>query len=241
MSTLDNQANSHDSRNENYNFLPQALFPVDFDSGLIEFIRDWNLSLFHGKTQALRKVPVMMLTQELWAERRMNWKDMLDEDGQEISPPYMVLVRENIVTGTEPLKRNIPLRKTFKYLKVPAFDGTTKGFDYYKIPQPVKIDLLYNLTFVSPYIEDINSFYHALHKAYTHGQGYMTINSYQIRSILNGDPSEQKSNSDIMNERKFEVTAPIRVHGKIIDPEEFEMVRGVKKIKFNMQIKNRLR
>lgn len=241
MSTLDNQANSHDSRNENFNYLPQPLFPEDLDFGLVDFVKDWNLSLFHGKTQTLRRVPVIMLTQELWAERRINWKDMLDEDGQEISPPYMVIVRNNVVKGTEPIKRNIPLRKTFSYVKVPAFDGTTRGFDYYKIPQAIRIDLLYNLSFVSPFIEDVNAFYYELHKAYAGGDAYMTINSYQIRSVLDGDPSEEKSNSDIMNERKFEVSVPIRVHGKIVDPEQFEMVRGVKKIKFNMQVTSRFR
>lgn len=241
MSTLDNQANSHDDRNENYNFLPQPLFPEDLDFGLKDYIEDWGLSLYDGSIGRQRKIPVIMMTQELWAERRMNWKNMTSEDGQEVTPPYMVLIRKNIVQGTEPIKRNIPLRKTFKYLKVPAFDGTTKGFDYYKIPQPVRIDLLYDLKFVSAYMEDVNAFYHQLHKSYIHGQGYMTINGYQIRSVLDGDPSEEKQNEDLMNERLFRVSSPIRLHGKIIDPQEFEKVRGVKKIKFNMQVVNRLR
>jgi hypothetical protein len=241
MSTLDNQANSHDNRNENYNFLPQPLFPDDLDFGLRDYIEGWNLSLYDGSTGSQRKVPLIMLTQELWAERKLNWKFMRNEDGQEVSPPYMVLVRKNIVQGTEPIKRNIPLRKTFKYLKVPSFDGTTKGFDYYKIPQAVRIDLLYDLKFVSAYMEDVNAFYHQLHKSYVHGQGYMAINGYQIRSILDGDPSEDNQNGDLMNERLFRVNSSIRLHGKIIDPQEFEKVRGIKKIKFNMQVVNRIR
>ena len=241
MSTLDNQANSHDNRNENYNLLPQPLFPEDLDFGLRDYIEGWNLSLYDGSIGSQRKVPVIMLTQELWAERKLNWKDMKNEDGQEISPPYMVLVRKAVVQGTEPIKRNIPLRKTFKYVKVAAFDGTTKGFDYYKIPQAVRIDLLYDLKFVSSFMEDINSFYHQLHKSYTHGHGYMVINGYQIRSILDGDSSEDNQNGDLMNERLFRVNSSIRLHGKIIDPQEFEKVRGVKKIKFNMQVQNRIR
>jgi len=241
MSTLDNQGKSHDDRNENYNFLPQPLFPEDLDFGLKDFIESWNLSLYDGSTGSRKKVPVIMLTQELWAERKLNWKFMRNEDGQEISPPYLVLVRKSIAKGTDPIKRNMPLRKTFSYLKVPSFDGTTKGFDYYKIPQPVKIDLLYDLKFVSSYMEDVNAFYHKLHKFYSHGQGYMTINSYQIRSILDGDPSEENQNSDLMNERLFRVNSSIRVHGKIVDPEEYEKVKSVKKIKFNMKVVSRFR
>jgi hypothetical protein len=40
---------------------------------------------------------------------------------------------------------NIPGRRTYTYMKVPTWDGARSGVDLYKVPQPVSVDLTYEI------------------------------------------------------------------------------------------------
>lgn len=235
MSILDNIGNNLDKDFENHAFLPQELTLQDLDRGISDFIKKLNLTVM-DETGNSRAVPVVFNTQELWAERRMNWKSMRSEYGEELTRPFMVLTRTGVKQGTSPLKRTIPVKKQFKWIKVPTFDGTLKGYVLYKVPQPTYVDVMYELVFVSTYVSDVNDYYSTLIRdAYSDLQGYMNINGYYISSKME-DPSETRE-EEMASERVYEITIPIIVHGKLVDPTKFEKVNTISKIQIKISEK----
>lgn len=235
MSIQDNIGHNLDSDFENHAFLPQKLELVDLDKGIYNFIKNLNITVM-DETGNSRAVPIVFNTQELWAERRMNWKSMRSEYGEELTRPFIVLTRKSVKKGTSPLKRTIPVKKKFTWLRVPTFDGTLKGYILYKIPQPTYVDVEYELVFVSTYVDDVNRYYTSMIRdAYSDGQGYMNINGYPIASVIE-DPSETRED-DMASEKMYEATFPITVHGKLVDPTKFEKVNTINKIQIKISEK----
>lgn len=235
MSILNNIGKNLDSQFENHAFLPNKLELVDLDKGVSDFIKKINITAM-DETGNSRAIPVVFNSQELWAERRMNWKSMRSEYGEELTRPFLVLTRTSVKKGTSPLKRTIPVKKKFTWIKVPTFDGTLKGYVLYKIPQPTYVDVSYELVLVTAYIDDTNRYYsEMIRDAYSDGQGYMNINGYPIASVIE-DPSETRE-EDLASEKIYEVTFPIIVHGKLVDPTKFEKVNTITKIQIKISEK----
>jgi len=61
----------------------------------------------------------------------------------------------------------------------------------------------------------------------------MNINGHQIRSIL-GEPSEDNQVSSIDDERVFQISAPLVVHGKLFDPSDHEKKTTINKVVVKM-------
>jgi len=178
MGINDNIGKSLDDNFENFNYLPQKLELEDLDLGIKGFIEDLEISMVN-ENGLLTKVPIVWLAQELWAERKLNWKEMRNEIGEEITRPFMTMHRGSVVPGTSPLKRTIPKKMRFTYVKTPVFDGTLKGYNLWKIPQPTWVDTTYTLSLYTHYMVDVNTFYQmVLSEGYSDGQGYMKINGY---------------------------------------------------------------
>jgi hypothetical protein len=233
MSILDNIGKDLDKSFENHSYLPQTLLLEDLDQGIVDFLKNLNISV-DTEDGIKRPVPLIFLAQELWAEKKMNWKSFRNENGEELTRPFMAIGRTGVKKGSSPLKYTIPQKKKFKFLKVPVFDGTIKGYDLYKIPQPTYIDIEYELRFVTHYILDVNEFYQTfLKNGYSNGEGYLKVNGYHITSLA-GDPSEDNTEDDIKDEKIFQIVVPITVHGKLIDPTEFERVNTITKISINI-------
>lgn len=237
MAINDNIGRNLDSNFENFNFLPQKLELEDLDQGIKNFIEDLNISMVN-ENGILAKVPIIWLAQELWAERKMNWKEMRSEVGEEITRPFMTMHRTSVVPGTSPIKRTIPNKMKFKYVKLPLFDGTLKGYQLYKIPQPTWVDSNYILSLYTHYMVDVNIFYQmVLSEGYSSGQGYMKINGYDISSKIS-DPSENNK-TDITDEKIYRIDIPITVNGKLVDPTKFEKVNTINKVLIKISEKRR--
>ncbi len=235
MSISDNIGKDLDNEFENHAFLPQKLELEDMDKGIFNYLKSLNLTV-QDETGNSRAVPIVYNTQELWAERRMNWKSMRSEYGEELTRPFLVLTRTAVKKGVSPLRRTIPVKKKFTFLKVPTFDGTLKGYVLYKIPQPVWVDTVYELVLVTTYVVDTNLFYESmLNNAYSNGQVYLNINGYPISTIIE-DPSETRQ-EDLASEKVYEVTFPITVRGKLVDPTTFEKVNTINKIQIKISEK----
>ena len=214
MSIQKNINNLLDSGFENNDYLPKKLLLEDIDQGVVDYINSLNISVVNAE-ETLSKVPLIFLNQERWAEFKMNWKFLKDESGEEINMPFMVIRRTSVKPGQNPLKRTIPKKKKFVFVKVPLFDGTLKGYDLYKVPQPPRVDVQYEVRFITHYFQDTNvSYQRMIMDGFSDGQGYMIINGYQIPLMLN-EPSEDNSMDDISSDRKFQIIFPLN-HRKII-------------------------
>jgi hypothetical protein len=229
MGTIENIDKSLDEQFENHGYLPQKLDLEDFDLGVVNLIKSGNLSI-ETEVGIQKPVPLIYLTQELWAEKKMNWGFMRNEYGQEVTRPFMAMSRASVKPGTSPLKRSIPVKKKFTWLRVPTFDGTLKGYNLYKVPQPVYVDIEYQLIFVSHYTLDVNDFYQImLRDIFPNLQAYMNINGYYISARI-GDPTENNERDDLNSERIYQISVPITVYAKLVDPKQFEKVTAINKI-----------
>ena len=229
MSSIRNIGKSLDDQFANHNFLPQKLGIEDLSMGLKQFIESQNLNLIMENGLS-KRVPVIYVAQELWAERKMNWKEMRSENGEELARPFIALIRTGVKRGMAPNKFTIPNKKTFTFVKVPSFDGTLKRYDLYKIPQPTYIDVEFDIKFVGHYMEDVDDYYEMmLSKAYSNGQGYIKVNGYYI-PVKMGEPADESSVDDMHSERIYQISVPVTILGKIVDPTDFEKVNTIKKI-----------
>lgn len=235
MAIQDNIDNNLDRDFENHNLLPQKLDLEDIDGAIYDFISNLNLSVT-DETNNTKKVPVVFLTQELWAERRMNWKNMRAEYGEEIVRPFIAMTRTGVKPGTSPLKRTIPVKKKFTFQKVPSFNGTMKGYDLWKIPQPTYVDLTYEVIFVTHYMQDVNKYYEKLIRdAFSDGQGYLYVNGYHIPAMI--ESTSESRQEDLASEKDYEITFSILIHGKLVDPTQFEKVKAVTRISIRINEK----
>ena len=224
MSSQKNINNFLNKNYKNFDFLPQHLLLEDMDDGVLSFIKSLEISV-QDEQANVRTVPVIFLTQERWAEFRNNFKYLRDEAGQEITMPFMTLRRKGVKPGENPIKRStIPKKKTFTYLKVATFDGLIKGFDVYKVPQPPRVDIDFELRFFSHYMEDTNVYYEQIiANTFSDKEAYVNINGYPIFMEMS-DPSEENTVDDIEADRRFSIVVPMTLHGKIVDPRLWEKV-----------------
>lgn len=223
---------------KNHDYLPQRCLLEDMDDGVLSFIRSLQISV-QDELGSNRAVPVIFLTQERWAEFRNNFKYLKDEGGQEITMPFMTLRRKGVKPGENPIKRStIPKKKMFRFLQVPIFDGTMKGYEIYRIPQPPRVDIDYELRFFSHYMEDTNVYYEEIiANTFSDKQAYISINGYPLFLEMS-DPSEENTVDDIEADRRFSVVVPMVFHGKIVDPNKWEKIQAINKINIDIREDN---
>lgn len=235
MSVNDNINKNLDNLFKNHDFLPQKLFIEDLDGGTVRFIKSLNLTIPDENDNAI-PVPLIFLNQERWAEFRNNWKNLRDEGGNEITMPFMTIRRTSFKQQQTPLKRaTIPQRMQFKVLDFEVIDGNQKAVHRYKIPQPTKIDINYELRFFSHYMQDANKSYELIvAKTFSDYQRYFQINGHDVFMELT-DNSEDNTEDDISADRRFQIIYNLVLHGKIVDPSEFVKVPTITKIQVNFK------
>lgn len=234
MSIDDNINNMLNRQFSNHDYLPQKLALEDLDQAAYDFISTLNITLYDGVV--MKKVDTHWLNAEKWAELRNNWRGYRDEGGKEATMPFMTMRRLSVKHSEAPLKRwTIPAKKTFEFLKVPILEGNLKGYQIYKIPQAPRVDAVYELRLFSHFFQHVNSFYETiLSKGFSNGQAYVNVLGHYVYMEM-GDPTEENNHEEVMADRKYQIVIPITLHGKLVDPKEFEVVKTITKI--NLDIK----
>ena len=220
-----------DKNFENFNYLPKKILLEDIDMGLFKAIQNFGLSMLNERNKN-RVVPVIWATQELWAERKLNFPELENENASEMGRPFIAVYRTSVKDGTSPNKFTIPVNKTFKYLKVPIFNGTSKGMEIYKVPQPIYVDCEYELVFETHYQQQVNLFYEMIQYKSSNKQYYVKINGYDIAIVF--DDARENNMIEINSELRLQVIVPITVFGKLVDPTKFEKVQTITKVAINI-------
>lgn len=200
-------------------FLPDSILHDDLDLGMLDFVKTNFTVVSDGE-----KIPVIdkILTIQRWAEFKNNWH-FSDDDGN-IKLPFVAVIRKpDVQPGTHPVtQRTIPDRKTFYYASVPTWNGTQAGADIYKIPQPVAVDITYDITIVCNKFRDINKFNKAILQKFSSRQAYTTVKGHYIPIILEG--IEDSTPMDTIDGRRFYIqTYKMILVGFLVDSDEFEV------------------
>jgi len=200
-------------------YLPDSILHDDLDLGMLEFVKNNFVVVSDGE-----KIPVInkILTIQRWAEFTTNWS-FSDDDGN-IKLPFIAVVRKpDAQPGTHPITlRTIPDRKTFYYAKVPTWDGTKNGADIYKIPQPVPIDITFEVSIVCNKFRDLNRFNKIVLQKFASRQAYTVIKGHYIPIIM--ESIDDGTPMDTLDGRRFYIqNYKFTLVGFLIDSEEFEV------------------
>jgi hypothetical protein len=200
-------------------FLPDSILHDDLDLGMLEFVKDNFIVISDGD-----QIPVIpkILTIQRWGEYTNNWS-FSDEDGN-IKLPFIAVVRRpDVQLGTNPsIQRTIPDRRDFFYASVPTWDGNQMGADIYKIPQPIAVDISFDVTIVCTKFRDVNKFNQKVLQKFSSRQAYTRVKGHYIPIVM--DRIEDNTPMDTMDGRRFYIqNYSFTMLGFLIDDEEFDV------------------
>lgn len=208
---------------EDGTFLPKSVLHADLDRGMLDFVNDRLKISVDGKPISIVD---QILTIQRWAEFSNTWSFVDKDLNPEI--PFLVTVRNPAVQyGTNPsLTYTIPDRRTFHYAKVPTWDGQRKGMDLYKIPQPVPVDITYDLKIVCNRMRELNQFNKVMMQTFTSRQAYTFVKGHYIPIIMEA-LSDESQISDNEKRKFYTQNYQLQLQGFLIDEEEFEITPAI--------------
>lgn len=206
--------------------LPDAVLHDDLDFGMLEFIKKNFVIITNG--DAIPVIP-KILTIQRWAEFENTW-EFTDED-QNIKLPFIAVIRQpDVQPGSNPIiLRTIPDRRPVFYASVPTWDGNQMGADVYKIPQPVAVDITYEVTIVCTAFRELNKFNQKVMQKFSSRQAYTTVKGHYIPIVL--DSVSDNTPMETMDGRRFYIqNYKFTMLGFLIDPEEFEVKPAISRL-----------
>jgi len=203
---------------ENGTYLPKSVLHADLDRGMLDFVKDDLEMVADGKT--VNPIDIIITTQN-WAQFTETWR--FQDLDKNIKPPFIATVRQpDVKYGSNPsLQYTIPNRKQFYYAKVPTWDGQRKGMDIYKIPQPVPVDITYNIKIFCTKMRHLNEFNKIVLQKFSSRQAYTFVKGHYVPIILNGISDE--SVLDIEKRKYYVQNYEFLMMGFLIDEEEFQV------------------
>ena len=127
------------------------------------------------------------------------------------------------------VQRTIPDRSTFHYASVPTWNGSQMGADIYKMPQPVAVDISFDVTIVCTKFRDLNKFNKIVLQKFSSRQAYTSVKGHYVPIIL--DTIEDNTPMDTMDGRRFYIqNYKFTMLGFLIDSDEFEVKPAVSRM-----------
>jgi len=214
-----------DKINQDGTFLPKSILHADLDKGFLDFVKDDLKLVVDGK-----KVPMVdiLITTQNWSQFTETWNfQNIDKNAE---PPFLTVVRTpEVKFGTNPaILYNIPNRKLYFYAQVPTWDGQRQGFDIYRIPQPVPVDITYSVKIICNRMRELNQFNKIVIEKFASRQAYTVVKGHYIPIVM-GDISDE-SVMDI-EKRKFYIQSySFTLLGFLIDEDEFEVSPAINRV-----------
>jgi len=207
-------------------FLPDSILHDDIDRGMLDYVENEFKVVSDGK-----KIPIIprILTIQRWSEISSTW-EYVDEDNN-IQLPFISVIRKpDVQPGTNPsVQRTIPDRHRFNYLTVKTWNGGQMGADIYKIPQPIAVDISYEVTIICNKFRDVNRFNKLVMQRFTSRQDYTRIKGHYVPIVL--DRIEDNTPIDSIDGRRFYVqNYHFTVLGFLIDGDEFEVKPAINRV-----------
>jgi hypothetical protein len=228
---LDRREQLKDYINKDGTYLPKSVLHSDLDRGMLDFVKDSLTLVTSGKLVPLLDI---ILTTQNWSQFTETW-EFVDQDFN-AKPPFITVVRQpEVKYGTNPsLQWTIPNRKEFYYATVPTWNGNQEGMDVYKIPQPVPVDIVYNVRIICNRMRELNQFNKIVLQKFSSRQAYTFIKGQYVPIIMNGIQDESVMDLD---KRKYYIqNYEFQMLGYLIDEEEFEVAPAINRILTMMEI-----
>ena len=221
---FEQRQNLLDKISENQPYLPRGIDYEDMDREFIDFVKNKLEIVVEGK-----KVPVYIVSIQRWYEFYTSWENT-DEFGN-ITLPFIVITRKiDVQKGTTyATNYNIPGFLTWAYIRVPSSDGIREGHDIYKIPQPVPVDITYEVRFFTNGIRHLNKLNAKVQTVFSARQTYVNVNGHPMPLILESISDE--SQADNLEQRKYYIQPyTIKMMGYLLNEEDFQVVPAINRV-----------
>ena len=208
--------------NQDGTYLPKSILHADLDGGFLDFVKNELKLVVDGKV--VPNVDILITTQN-WVQFTQTW-DFQNID-KNIEPPVITVVRTpEVKYGTNPSTiYTIPNRRLFFYAQVPTWDGNRAGMDIYKIPQPVPVDITFQVKIICNRMRELNSFNKIVIEKFSSRQAYTVIKGHYIPIIMGGISDE--SVVDIEKRKYYIQSYEFTMLGFLIDEDEFEVTPAI--------------
>lgn len=214
-----------------HTFFPRSINITDIDKAVYNWFNEQDIIIPNSDN-----LPVFFLTPEKWGEFKQQWKYKSD-DKTTVNYPYITIRRmQSPRLGQTPLKSRIP-GKMFTTYKIPIYANGGTTYKHFRVPQPIKIDLEYEIRCLTHYISDINIINETLLKHFASLQGYLNIDGHYMPMIID-NVSDETETDNVEDERIIHTLYSIMVKGYIIDEKEFQVKNGITKILVNIEETN---
>lgn len=214
-----------DKINRDGTYLPKSILHADLDGGFLNFVKTELKTVVDEKV--IPMVDILVTTQN-WSQFTETWN--IQNIDKNTEPPFITVVRiPEVKFGTNPATLyNIPNRKQYFYAQVPTWDGQRHGADIYKIPQPVPVDITYNVKIVCNRMRELNSFNKNIIEMFASRQAYTSIKGHYIPIVM-GNISDE-SVMDLEKRKYYVQSYEFTLLGFLIDEDEFEVSPAVSRI-----------
>lgn len=211
--------------NRDGTYLPKSILHADLDGGMLDFVKNDLKTTVSGKV--IPMIDILITTQN-WAQFAQTW-DIQNID-KNVEPPFITVVRiPEVKYGTNPsILYNIPNRRQYFYAQVPTWDGQRNGMDVYKIPQPVPVDITFQVKIVCNRMRELNAFNKNVIEKFASRQAYTQIKGHYIPIIMSNISDE--SVSDIEKRKYYVQSYEFTMLGFLIDEDEFEVSPAVSRV-----------
>ena len=202
-------------------YLPKGILHEDMDREFVQYMEDDISLVLNGE-----KVPVIFLSIQRWAEFAKTWQ--FSDEYKNITMPFITIIRKpDAQTGTNYAGTfNVPGKPTFTYMKIPTWDGNIKSFDIYKIPQPVSVDLNYEVRLFCTRMRDLNVLNRLMLDSFSAGEKYIRVNGHPIPLMM--DSIGDESSIQNLDEKRYYVQLfSIKMLGYLLDPKQFEVTPAI--------------
>jgi hypothetical protein len=205
--------------NANTNYLPKTIRLEDIDDAVFEYVNSGNMNIpINGK-----KVFTQFANNERWGELSKNWI-MSDKDNNVITP-FITVRRIAKEQGTRIQYRfRTPQPKTFPYYYVPIVDDGVTLFLVFRSPEPVNVDLTYEVRLFSKYIVDINEMDEQVLRNFAARQEYININGNPMPLLLEA-MDEEDTITNANGDRYYVTRYELKTLAFILDEKEFEITK----------------
>jgi hypothetical protein len=214
-----------DKINKDGTYLPKSILHADLDGGFLDFVKDELKLVVDGKL--IPTVDIIITTQN-WSQFVETWE--IQNIDKNVEPPFVTVVRKpEVKYGTNPSTiYNIPNRRQFFYVQVPTWDGQRMGTDIYKIPQPVPVDISFEVKIICNRMRELNQFNKIILEKFASRQAYQVIKGHYIPIIM-GDISDESVLD--LNKRKYYIQSySFTLLGFLIDENEFEVSPAISRV-----------
>ena len=211
-------------------YLPRTIELEDIDQVLFDYVNQDGMKIvIDGKS-----VPCFYMDNDRWGEFSKTWKFM--DNDKNVPTPYITVRRIDKQPGTRlGTKFRIPQPRKFRYFNVPILEAGEVISLMFKMPEPVNVDLTYEATLFTKYRVDVNQLDEQTLRNFASRQAYVFIKGSPMPLLFEGF-AEANPIENIDGDRFFVSKYALKIQGYIQDEKEFEIVKTMRKPKFNIVV-----